>query len=121
MQRLVTGTFAILAVSLAVGAAPQTRQFSKQVASLLSVNAPVVAITHATLIDGTGAPARSDQTVVFTDGKITAVGAHGQRCRSRWSSRHRCHRSHGDARHRRSSRPHVLRLAGGRIDAADAL
>lgn len=73
MKRLVTATFAILAVSL--GAAPQNRQLSKQVASLLSVNAPVVAITHVTLIDGTGAPARRDQTVVFAEGKITAVGA----------------------------------------------
>jgi imidazolonepropionase-like amidohydrolase len=77
MRRPVTATVAILAASLTVGASGQTRQFSKQVASLLSVNAPVVAITHATLIDGTGAPAKRDQTIVFTDGTITAVGATG--------------------------------------------
>ena len=82
MKRLATATIAILAVSFGapegtpyIEAAPQTRQFGRQVAPLLSVNAPVVAITHATLIDGTGTPARTDQTVVFTDGKITAVGA----------------------------------------------
>jgi hypothetical protein len=35
----------------------------------------VLAFTHATLIDGTGAPPRSDVTVVVSDGRITAVGA----------------------------------------------
>ena len=73
MKRLVIGTFVVLAAGLTLRAAPQTRQLGKQVASLLSVNAPVVAIAHATLIDGTGAPARNDQTVVVSDGKITAV------------------------------------------------
>jgi enamidase len=38
------------------------------------VTAPVIALTHARVIDGTGAPARGDQTVVLRDGTITAVG-----------------------------------------------
>jgi imidazolonepropionase-like amidohydrolase len=41
----------------------------------VSVESPVVAITHVSLIDGTGAPARTDQTVVLRDGKIDAVGS----------------------------------------------
>ena len=44
------------------------------VAPYVSVNAPVVALTHARLIDGTGAPAREDQTVVFRGTVIDAVG-----------------------------------------------
>ncbi len=42
--------------------------------TFVSVNAPVVALTHARLIDGTGAPARDDQTIVIRDGRIAAVG-----------------------------------------------
>ena len=53
----------------------QARQVSTAVAPYVSVNAPVVALTHVRLIDGTGAPARDDQTVVVTGTRITAVGA----------------------------------------------
>jgi Imidazolonepropionase and related amidohydrolases len=44
------------------------------VAPFVSVNAPVVALTHARLVDGTGTPARADQTIVISGGRITAVG-----------------------------------------------
>ena len=37
----------------------------------------MVALIHARMIDGTGAPARDDQTVVITGERITAVGASG--------------------------------------------
>jgi imidazolonepropionase-like amidohydrolase len=36
---------------------------------------PVIAIAHVRVIDGTGAAPRENQTVVFADGKITAIGA----------------------------------------------
>jgi imidazolonepropionase-like amidohydrolase len=32
------------------------------------------ALTHARVVDGTGGPARSDSTIVVTDGRITAIG-----------------------------------------------
>src|SRR5207245_1586567 len=35
---------------------------------------PVLAITHVTVIDATGAPAQPDQTVVIKDGRIVALG-----------------------------------------------
>ncbi len=38
-------------------------------------NAPVIALTHVELIDGTGAAALNDQTIVIDHGKIAAVGA----------------------------------------------
>jgi imidazolonepropionase-like amidohydrolase len=47
---------------------------NRGVAQYLKVDAKVVALTHARVIDGTGAPARADQTVVFDNGTITAVG-----------------------------------------------
>ncbi|MEN9817028.1 MAG: hypothetical protein RLZ32_908, partial [Gemmatimonadota bacterium] len=42
--------------------------------AFVRVSAPVVAITNAMVIDGTGAPARRGQTVVLQDGLIRAVG-----------------------------------------------
>ena len=47
--------------------APITRQF-------VSVSAPVVALVHVRVIDGTGAPPREDQTIVIDHGRIAAVG-----------------------------------------------
>ena len=38
------------------------------------MDAPVVAITHAKLIDGSGGPATNDQTIVIRGEKIVAVG-----------------------------------------------
>jgi predicted amidohydrolase len=38
----------------------------------------VTILTHATVIDGTGAPARRDATIVLVGDRIVAVGAHGQ-------------------------------------------
>jgi imidazolonepropionase-like amidohydrolase len=45
----------------------ETRQF-------VSVDAPVIALTHARVIDGTGAPARADQNIIISGGKIQTVG-----------------------------------------------
>jgi imidazolonepropionase-like amidohydrolase len=38
------------------------------------VNAPVVALAHVRVIDGTGAAAREDQTIILSKGKIDSVG-----------------------------------------------
>lgn len=40
----------------------------------VTVNAPVVALTHLRVIDGTGAAARNDQTIIIDSGRITAIG-----------------------------------------------
>lgn len=64
----------IVAASAAVLAAPQ--QLSQQVRTgYVSVEAPVIALTNARVIDGTGGPVREGQTVVIKDGTIAAVGA----------------------------------------------
>ena len=36
---------------------------------------PVLAIEHVRVVDGTGAPARADQTIVIDHGKISAIGS----------------------------------------------
>ena len=47
---------------------------SPQVKSFVKVDAAVVALTHVRVIDGTGAAAREDQTVVLSKGKIESIG-----------------------------------------------
>ncbi len=42
--------------------------------AVVSVRASVIALTHATVIDGRGTAAREDQTIVIRDGRIVAVG-----------------------------------------------
>ena len=44
------------------------------VRAVLATEAPVIALTHVKLIDGTGRPARNDQTVLIQNGAIGAVG-----------------------------------------------
>jgi imidazolonepropionase-like amidohydrolase len=46
--------------------APDRQQF-------IRTEAPVIALTHVRVIDGTGAPAKEDQTIVISDGKIQSV------------------------------------------------
>jgi len=43
-------------------------------ANFVKVQGAVVALTHVRVIDGTGAPARDDQTVVIRDGVLAAIG-----------------------------------------------
>ena len=54
-----------------VAVAGQT--LSPQVRAFVKVDAPVVALTHVRVIDGTGAVAREDQTIVISKGKIESV------------------------------------------------
>ncbi|MBV8053590.1 MAG: amidohydrolase family protein, partial [Acidobacteriaceae bacterium] len=50
-------------------------QLSPDVREYVKFDAPVIVITHARVIDGTGAAARTDQTIVIRDGKIESAGA----------------------------------------------
>jgi enamidase len=75
MSRLIVCVLVEIA-SVAVLAA-QPPQFTNAVRSFISVDAPVVALTHLRVIDGTGAPARPNQTLVIKDGTIAAIGETG--------------------------------------------
>ena len=46
---------------------------SPQVKSFVKVDAPIIALTHVRVIDGTGAAAREDQTIILHNGKIESV------------------------------------------------
>ena len=47
--------------------APELRAFVKE-------DAPLLALTHVRIIDGTGAAARGDQTLVIQEGRIASLG-----------------------------------------------
>lgn len=62
---------ALLAGASVVGALAQAPSWRAQ---YITVDAPVIALTNARVIDGTGSPALAGQTVLIRDGKIAAVG-----------------------------------------------
>jgi imidazolonepropionase-like amidohydrolase len=66
---VVVVAFVALAATLA-GAQPP----ANPLAPYIKVEAPVIALVHARVIDGTGAAAREEQTLVIRDGNIAAVG-----------------------------------------------
>jgi imidazolonepropionase-like amidohydrolase len=59
---------------LALAAEAQRLAVAESVKAFVTVDAPVIALTNARVIDGTGAPARSNQTIVIRDGDIAEVG-----------------------------------------------
>ncbi len=66
------------ALAIAVAGPAATQQLSQQVrTAYVKIDAPVVALTHARVIDGTGGPVRENQTIVIRDGLIAAVGGAG--------------------------------------------
>ena len=70
MRRSAAAMAAFLVIaSVAFGQtpAPEVQQF-------VTISAPTVALTHVRVIDGTGAPARENQTVIIANGKITSLG-----------------------------------------------
>jgi imidazolonepropionase-like amidohydrolase len=81
MKRCATGVAALVgAAAAAVVAHGFSRANAQQppanpLAPYIKVQAPVIALTHVRVIDGTGAPAREDQTIVIRDGNIAALGA----------------------------------------------
>src|SRR6185295_19275037 len=56
----------LLLVLLALTAQAQDRQF-------IRTDAPLIALTHVRIIDGTGAAAQEDQTIIISDGKIKSI------------------------------------------------
>jgi len=69
---------AVIAVGLALTCGGvllgQPPQFSNAVRGFIKVDAPVIALTHVRVIDGTGAPAKDDQTIVIRGGNIAELG-----------------------------------------------
>ncbi|MFN2455476.1 MAG: amidohydrolase family protein [Pyrinomonadaceae bacterium] len=64
----------LLALLVNTMAAQTIPALSPEVREYVSVDAPIVALAHARVIDGTGAPAKPDQTIVIANGRIQTIG-----------------------------------------------
>ncbi len=72
MRFLIT-TLAFLVAALPCGAQP-VDSLSAAVRQFVEVGEPTVALTGVQVVDGTGRPAASGQTILIEDGRIAAVG-----------------------------------------------
>jgi imidazolonepropionase-like amidohydrolase len=64
--------FALLLASTLSAQRPDS--LSEEVRKYIAVDTVVLALTHVQLLDGTGAAARSDQTILIRNGRIAEVG-----------------------------------------------
>jgi imidazolonepropionase-like amidohydrolase len=67
-----TTTAFLLLLSIVISSVAQAPTSERQ--QFIRVEGPVVALAHVRVIDGTGAAAVDDQTVVIGDGKIQSIG-----------------------------------------------
>jgi imidazolonepropionase-like amidohydrolase len=65
--------FSLLAIVLSVGAQAPAK-VPPALQPYVAESASILAVTHVRVIDGTGAPAREDQTIVVADRNILALG-----------------------------------------------
>ena len=63
--------FALVLLSCCMAAA---QNLTPEVKRFVKVDSPVVALLHVRVIDGTGAAAREDQTIIVNKGKIESIG-----------------------------------------------
>ena len=73
MRKTVLSGLCLLLLSPASWCQSQTK-LSPAVAPFVKEDAPMIALTHVRVIDGTGAAARVDQTLIIANGKIAALG-----------------------------------------------
>src|SRR5215510_5468869 len=68
--------FSLIAVAMIAteASAQSVASMSQATKGFVTVSEPVVALTNATIIDGTGAAAKAKQTILIRDGKIADVG-----------------------------------------------
>jgi imidazolonepropionase-like amidohydrolase len=79
-MRRILSRISILALVMLATAAPlaaQSRVFAPAVKQYVKIDAPAIAITHVRLMDGSGTPAKNDQTIVMRGEKIVDVGNTG--------------------------------------------
>jgi imidazolonepropionase-like amidohydrolase len=74
MRRLRFSLLAFSLLPITQASAQSFDRLSSGVRGVVAVSEPVVALTHVRVIDGTGAPARDDQTVIIEKGRIVRVG-----------------------------------------------
>ncbi len=74
---LQTGTFFVVAmeaIAVAIGQGVSNPIPAAALRPLIRTDAPVIALSHVTLFDGSGAPPQHDQTIIVDHGRIASVG-----------------------------------------------
>jgi imidazolonepropionase-like amidohydrolase len=74
LKRPEVGCLIVLVLACVISHAQSPTQLGPAVRQFVKVDAPVVALEHVRLIDGTGAAPREDQTIVIEAGRIKSVG-----------------------------------------------
>jgi imidazolonepropionase-like amidohydrolase len=78
MRRFVSGVSVLaLVLIVAVRLCGAQQPVQPQIRDYIRVQSPVIALEHVRVIDGTGAPAKNDQTIIIAGGKISDLGASG--------------------------------------------
>jgi enamidase len=72
------GLFVVLAAMFVVATEAQRLSVADNVKAFVSIDAPVVALTGARVIDGTGAAPRENQTLIIEGGLISGLGETGR-------------------------------------------
>lgn len=65
---------ALIAILIAYGSLSAAQTVSPDVKKFVKIDTPIIALTHVRVIDGTGAAAREDQTVILDKGNIGSIG-----------------------------------------------
>lgn len=73
LRTLVAAIVTVIAINPPLLAQPRA-VLSNAVRAYVSTDAPVIALLHVRVIDGTGAAPRDDQTLIIRDGNIAAIG-----------------------------------------------
>ena len=76
-MRMLTGVVAVMFCTSGIAQAQPVPSLSDDVRAFVQTDSPVVALTHVQVVDGTGAPAVPNQTIVLRDGRIAALGPVG--------------------------------------------
>jgi len=76
MRKIFLG-MALLGLCYVMVRAQEKSSFSQVTKSFISVDSPAVALEHVRVIDGTGAAAAADQTIVIENGRIREIGKSG--------------------------------------------
>src|SRR5262249_36461676 len=74
MRRLAQASLALILLVVAIAARSQSSQhFGPVTKSFIAIEAPIIALQHVRIIDGTGAPAVEDQTLIIENGAIREI------------------------------------------------
>src|SRR6266511_1969339 len=69
-----TAILLLLASIFSIGPSQTPQAPSPERQQFIRVEAPVIALAHVRVIDGTGAASHDDQTIVIAEGKIQSIG-----------------------------------------------